>query len=104
MSLGLDDVIRALSSREGQITAFATLLLAFYVRHKRKPWPAAVLLAAVLTVLEAGAGHGAVHLLLHAMIFLILSSALFWALDRARNLLFFLALSLAGVAVFLFLV
>jgi hypothetical protein len=104
MRPGPDDVVRALSTREGQITAFVTVGLAFYVRHKGRPWLAAVLLAVVLIVIEAMAGHGPVQLLLRWIVFLAVAAALFWAVDRARSLPLFLALSMAGIAVFLLVV
>jgi hypothetical protein len=104
MTIGSDDILRALATREGQIKVIAILGLAFYVRMKGRPWPAAALLTLVVLVMEALAGGGPVFLVLRGLIVLLLSSALFWSLDRAHKTGLFIALTVAGIAIFLFLV
>lgn len=70
-----------------------------YVRTWHRPWPAALLLTALLTFIERQANRLTVHLLLHGLIFLALSGFLFWAIDRSPNLILTLALAAAGAAV-----
>jgi hypothetical protein len=78
----------------------AILALTLSVRRWHKPWPATVVLAALLTWLDSGAGRTVVSRLLQGLIYLALAGVLFWAIDRSPNLLLTLALALAGVAVF----
>ena len=91
-----------LGTREGQIGAGATLVLALLVWRFGKPWLAALALTAVFLTLEALAGHRTVDLVLRAIVLLALSGAMFWAIERSRNLLFSLALAIAAVGIFLF--
>ena len=98
------DIAERLRSREGLVTVTATLGLALIVWRFGKPWFAAVLLTGILVTLEAVAGRSAVYLLLRGLVFLVLSAAVFWAIERSRNLLFSLGLAVAAVSILLFLV
>ena len=91
-----------LASREGQIGAGATLILALLVWRVGKPWLAALALTAVFLTLEILAGGTAVNMVLRGIVLLVLSAAIFWTIERSRNLLFSLALALAAAGIFLY--
>lgn len=97
-----DHIAERLGTREGQIGAGATLILAFLVWRFGKPWFAALVLTAVLITLETLAGRTAVYLVLRGIVILVLSSAIFWAIQRSRNPLFSLALAIAAAGILLF--
>jgi hypothetical protein len=98
-----EQLAERLGTREGQIGTGATLILAYAVWRFGKPWTAALVLTAVLLALEIIAGRAPVHLLLRGIVFLVLSAAIFWAIQRSRNLLFSMALALAAAGIFLYL-
>jgi hypothetical protein len=85
------------------VTAGAILLLAVYVGRWHKPWPATVALTLLLLYFDYAAQRTPVYLLLHALIYLAVGGALFWALDRSTHLAVTIGLALSGIAVVLYL-
>jgi hypothetical protein len=85
------------------VKAAAVLALALFVRYAHKPWPATVVLALLLLYFDYAAHRTPVHLLLHALIYLAVGGALFWALDRSTHLVVTIGLALSGIAVVLYL-
>ena len=68
-----------------------------------KPWLAALVLTALLVALETLAEKPPVYLVLRGIVFLAMSAAIFWAIQRSRNLLLSMALALAAAGIFLYL-
>ena len=94
-------ITERLGTGEGKIGAGATIGLALLVWRLGKSWLPALALTAVLIALEARAGTAPVTLVLHGIVFLILSGAVFWAIRRAGSLLLSLVLGLAAAVIFL---
>jgi hypothetical protein len=91
-----------LISTSDLVRAGAILALTFFVRRFHRPWPATVVLTSLLLYFDVRTGRTPVHLLLHFLIYLAVTGALFWAIDRTTHLILTLALMVTGIGVVLY--
>jgi hypothetical protein len=96
-----DHLADQLSTREGQIGAGATIVLAVMVWRFGKPWFAALVLTAILIALETKAGTAPVLLVLHGIVILILTGSIFWVIRRSGNFMLSLILGVAAAGILL---
>jgi hypothetical protein len=84
------------------IKTAAVLLLSIIVSRIGKPWLATLLLTALLVTLDVRDHLGLVLVLIRALIFFVLSGAIFWLVERFESLLMALAIGLAAAAALVF--
>ena len=75
----------------------AVVLLVIFVRRFRKPWLATVLLTALLIGLELAVHRPPVRMLLHGLIYLVISGAIFWTVDRMPHPVLVGAIAAGGI-------
>jgi hypothetical protein len=78
------------------------LLLSIIVSRVGKPWLATLGLTALLVVLDVRDHLGLVLILVRALIFLVLSGAIFWLVERFESLLMAITIGIAAAAALFF--